>query len=153
MSTQPASTPILTPTYTCQICRQTLSMKGPPIIGEKTEARAARVGQMLAEHMGQQHRDQMNMLVLAGPNLTGWMATEQFRHNDPELAKRSNIFRLTLRQMTKRVEISDEKIEAAVDQLLRLDCFKEFTEDVREKLIQFVTGMRDTLEERQPKAQ
>jgi len=112
MSTQAASP--LAAVYTCNLCRRTLTLKDPILIGEKPVQRMGRVAQMMAQHFDESHREEAMKLGLAGQQWGGWRLAEQFRHNDSDLAKYSNDARLQFRQTTKRVEITDEIIHAQV---------------------------------------
>jgi hypothetical protein len=131
--------PVLIPVYTCQICRQTITLKGPPIIGEAQEARNARVGQALAAHLGKNHQDDMRTIFLTSPYLSGWLIFEKFDHNDPYIKSKSEEFRRKLRAMTKRINVTDELIEQQVQ--------KMFSGPQQETVIQLLKTLRDTLEE------
>jgi hypothetical protein len=137
----------LAPAYTCRICRKTLAFNEPPIIGEKPEQRMAKVGKMLADHLGTEHNARMVEFYLASQELIGWMVSEQFTHNNTDLAATANATRLNIRRYTKKVAISDETIEKQVyAHLGTLNAVQTAT------AIGLMEGLRDSLDEAPSKA-
>jgi hypothetical protein len=142
MSAEPQA---LAPAYTCNICRKTLMLKGPPIVGETPQRRLEKVGQMLMDHMGKEHREAIVNIMLAGQQLSGWLTAEQYTHNDAQLAAEANKVRLKMRQFTKRVEITDEMIQTQVDTHLGQEGLDAAT--MRSVAVELLKTMRDKLEE------
>jgi hypothetical protein len=139
MSAQPSA---LAHTYTCNVCRRTLTLQGPPIIGEQPIQRMARVAQMMFAHFEGEHKKESINLGIAGQQYAGWALTQQFKTNDAELAAESNKARLQFRLHTKRVHISDEVIEKQIATHLA-----DLTPEQQAKLLTLLRTMRDSLDE------
>lgn len=140
MSTQSSA---LAPAYTCRICRKILAFNEPPIIGEKPEQRMAKVGKMLADHLGTEHNARMVEFYLASQELIGWMVSEQFSHNNTDLAATANATRLNIRRYTKKLVISDETIETQVYSHLGSLSAEQMVTAIR-----LMKGLRDSLDEK-----
>ena len=141
MSTQPS---LLTHAYTCGICRQTFSLKGPPIIGEQKEARLARVGQMLAQHVAEVHKNEHRQIAIMATQIQGWMLLDQYAHNDQELAAEADKIRKHFRRITRRVDIPDATIEKQVDS--NLDEEMPYNA-IRKTVVKLLQGMRNVMDE------
>ena len=135
--------------YTCHLCRKTFSLKDPILIGEKPQERLARVGQMLADHLGNEHRQHIINIMLASNQYAGWLIAEQFSYNDATLATESNKVRLKMREVSRRVIITDALIEQQVSQFIPQEVGDT---EIRTTIIGLLRTLRDTLEEI-PKAQ
>lgn len=143
MSTQPSA---LSYAYTCQICRRTLQLSGPPIVGQKPEERAAQIATLLAEHICQEHKSEFAQIMLTGNSLSGMLFCSRYQHNDAGLAKLINDQRLQVRSFTKKVHVTDEMIAAQVAKHLAVVELAT----VHEKVTQLLKTLRDTLEETTP---
>jgi len=144
MSTATTPTQALAPVYTCQICHRSLTLNGPPIIGEQPEQRLVRVAEALATHMGESHKKELGELIVAGNHISGMFLIDRFQHNDTALALQSNELRLRLRRMTKRVNITDELIEQQAGVFLATP---EFQANPHHAIVQLLKGIRDSLDE------
>lgn len=134
--------PILAPTYTCHLCKKTFAPSELPIVGEDPKARTIRIVTMLADHIGKVHKERMIGIAMAANQFQGWSILEQFDHTDPDLHRESNGMRLQYRQLTKRVNITDEMITGQVDTFLKLQPGTQ-----RDATIELLKTMRDVLEE------
>ena len=135
----------LAPAYTCNVCKKTLSLKGPPIIGEQPQQRMQRVSEMLAHHLGTEHKDRMFNIAMAGQQFAGWLTFNQYSHNDAPLLAHAEEVRTKTRQFTKRVVVTDEAIKKQVhDHLQIIDA------PAREVVIALLKGVRDVLDETPP---
>lgn len=141
----------LTPVYTCKICRRSLTIQGPPLIGEKPEDYQAKVAKMLSEHLGKEHEQQMAGAMLTGNALGGLIICHHFSHNDPDLQKYVQLHAASVRRFTGafigRWRITDTMIESMVN--------GHFAEDdpSRGMVIGWLKSMRDQVDEapEQPK--
>ncbi len=149
MSTQPSA---LSHAYTCQICRRTMQLQGPPIIGQKPEERAALVGQMLADHICKEHQQEAAQIMLTGNSLAGMLFCSRYAHNDENLAKLINAQRLQVRLFTKKVHISDEMIEQQVERHLPYEAPHFTAPGAQLLIVQLLKTLRDKLEETTPAA-
>lgn len=135
----------LSPHYTCKLCRRTLTISGPPIIGENTAQKLGKVAQMMANHLGQEHQKEMVGIGIAGQQIVGWLITEQFQHNDEALSKASDDARLQFRRKTKRVQIPDSLIEHQAYEHLGALPTKDYN-----TVVGLLKGLRETIEENPP---
>lgn len=137
------STPILstalTPAYTCRHCRKTLTLSGPPIIGQ---ARLPQVGQLLVDHLAAEHQQLLAALGMEGQKVAGWLFAEQFKHNDDELSAASNQVRLQFRRGTQRVIVRDENLQAQIETHIPFA-----PAETKATVLALLKGLRDTLEE------
>lgn len=141
---------VLIPAYTCQVCRRTLTLSGPPIIGESREAQLGRVSKMLAEHFGNEHKEQMMQTQIHGMNFAGWLLWSRFQHNNAELEKESEKIRLSIRQFSKRVHVPDESLESQINTHLKPETMTPG--EIRSTVIRLLKGLRNVLEEAAPPA-
>lgn len=141
-----ALTSVLSPVYTCQICRRTLSLNGPVIVGETHEARMARISQVLADHLGQNHKEQMIEIMMIANGFAGFLMWQQYQHTNQDLVKQSELMRSKIRSFTKRVHVPDQKIE---QQIARWSPPGD-EEQLRQEVIALLKGLRDSLDEVQP---
>ena len=142
MTPQPEPTSALAPAYTCNVCRKTLSLKGPPIIGEQPQQRMQRVTEMLAHHLGTEHKERMFHCFMAGQQFGGWLVMQQYTHSDAPLLSHGEEVRIKTRQFTKRVNVTDDAIAKQVhDHLHMIDA------PGRAVVIALLKGLRDSLDE------
>lgn len=120
-------------------------LKGPPILGETPQQRLGKVGQMLMDHLGKEHREATVNIMLAGQQLSGWLTEGQYTHNDAQLSTEANKVRLKLREFTKRVQILDEMIQNQVDTHLGVEGLD--AAGVRGIAVELLKTMRDRIEE------
>lgn len=135
----------LTPTYTCKHCRKVFTLTGPPIIGEQVPQRLGRVAKMLLDHLAAEHKEAVIQTQLAGQQFSGWLLPEQFTHTDAELARESNQIRLKVRQFTRRINITDETIDAQIQRHLSFLAGPE-----QDTVRTILRTLRDSLDEVQP---
>lgn len=134
----------LTPVYTCQICRRSLTLPGPLIVGEKPEAHQARVAEMLAGHVATEHKEEFGQAALTANALMGMMTVSLFQHNDNVLKAQIAEGAAKVRRFTGRPEflgrwrIADAMIEQIVGQHDELP---------REVVIAMLQSMRDQADE------
>jgi hypothetical protein len=133
----------LTTDYICKYCRRGFNFSGPPIVGEKTHERLMRVQKQMVDHLGQEHKEQMATIMMAGPQFQGWLISQQFANNDADLLRECEPIRLGLRRTTQRVHITDEIIAAQVEKHLVGDD----PEELRKAAIGLLKGIRDTMDE------
>ena len=135
-------------TYTCKVCRKTLMLQGPPIIGEKAEERLGRTALMMAEHLGKEHQELMNKLFATANQIGGWLITSQFKHSDAALKSQSEGMRIGIRNITKRVAVLDELIEQQTQNALTDEYLLEHSpEEVRGLVSYLMRTMRDEIDE------
>jgi len=143
-TTAPTQTQVLAPAYTCFVCRKCFSNNAPPIIGQKPIEKAIQTVQMLTNHFAKEHTNELKMIALAAQEYLQWLVMQQFQHNDALVNEEGERVRKNIRRITGRVLITDEIIEAQVDQHL------ENAPDVRASAIALLQTMRNTLMEGEP---
>jgi len=143
-TTAPTQTQVLAPVYTCHVCRRSFSNNAPTIIGQKPIEKAIQSGQLLMDHFMKQHQDEMKMIALGAQEYLQWLVMQQFRHDDTLMNQHSETVRKNIRRITCRVLVTDEIIEAQVDQYL------ENAPDMRASAIALLKTLRNTLMEGEP---
>jgi len=149
-ATQPSA---LVGAYTCSICRQTLTLKDPILIGEKPAERRNRIGQMMLEHLAQHHDKHLALMFAAGEGFKGYLYSRTFTHNDSDLAAAQSLSQENFRKFVVPAKpiITDQQIEQTVDQHLNLQnnlkgaISDQSIGDLRNLIVVMMKQMRDAL--------
>lgn len=141
----------LTPVYTCQICRRSLTLPGTLIVGEKPEAHQARVAELLSEHVATEHKQDFGHAAITANALMGMMMVSLFQHNDNVLKDIVAQGAAKVRRFTGRPEflgrwrVTDAMIEGIVRQSSPNDSASATLQ--YSTVIEMLKSMRDQIDE------
>lgn len=110
------TTVILRPTV-CRICGHEFkgdSLKSATIIGNNPQARMQQIQALLSplmKHLQKKHPEQLQWTQLQGGEYAGLLALNLIQCDEPEIERQRDQTRWKIHQMTRRVAITDERIE------------------------------------------